>query len=372
MKNARFLIVAGEVSGDKHGSRLVKELKKRGDFHISVLGGKNMAKYADHLEEDLVSRSVVGFFEVVKFLPYFKSLKSRINRKYFSEKSPDRIDALVLIDYPGFNIRLAKDASAQGIPVYYYITPQVWAWGAKRAALLAKICKKIFCVFEFEKDFFEQEGGNAEFVGHPLLESLPEKPDIKQLNLDVCLNSSEPVLALLPGSRVKEIERHLKIMLAASDGTGLVPVVARPQHIPAEFYRKIAGEDIRMTTDSYALLARASVALVKSGTSTFDAAVAGVPFATIYRVFPLTYVMAIRLIKIPYISMVNILAGEELVPELIQSDFNENKLRETIFKVMDSSEKIKKDFVQIRKKLGGPGASARTAEAIILSLKEEL
>lgn len=373
MTPTRILISAGEVSGDAHGAHLIRELKKQSDIEVSALGGRKMAEHADFLEEDLVARSVVGFFEVIKLIPYFRALKKRVVSKYFSEKSKNRVDALVIIDYPGFNMLLAREAKERGITVFYYITPQVWAWRKKRAVRLSEICDELYCVFEFEKELFTSKGGRAEFVGHPLLESIPKNPDTAQINREWSINSSEKILALLPGSRVKEIQRHLPLMLKAAKGTGLIPIIAKPDYIPMDFYKRIGGEDIRITTDSFALLSRASSAIVKSGTSTLEAAVAGVPFVTVYKVFPLTYFIAKKLIKIKHISMVNILAGKEVVPELIQADFTETKIRDSLLRVMHNSEEIKNRLNKVKDMLGGPGASERTASLILraLALKEE-
>ena len=173
-KNIHLMVIAGEVSSDNHGYKLINELKKTNNVRVTAVGGNKMALAADKLQENIVDKAVVGFAEVIKVIPYFIGLKNRLVDKYFKKDAKDLIDGLILIDYPGFNVRIAKIAAKYNIPVFYYITPQVWAWGKKRISLLSRICRKLYCVFEFEKDLFEKAGANVEFVGHPLLEDMAE------------------------------------------------------------------------------------------------------------------------------------------------------------------------------------------------------
>lgn len=370
MKSTKILISAGEVSGDSHGAKLISELRKKCELKVFSIGGRKMRDVSDYLVEDIAGKAAVGFLEAVRLIPSFLALKNRVERRYFAPGSPDRVDALILIDHPGFNVRLGKAAAARGVPVYYYITPQVWAWGKGRISVLSKICRKLYCVFDFEEELFRKAGGDVEFVGHPLLEDIPDEADISRLERETGLNSADKVLAILPGSRTQEVVRHLPVMMKAAGGTGLVPVIARPKSISEEFYREMLGPVIRVTDDTYALLKRASAAIVKSGTSTLEAAIAGVPFVTIYKVSGVSYTIAKLLVRVPYVSMVNILAGEEVSPELLQVDFHPCRLRDSVFDVLSRSKEIRDQLGKVARSLGGPGASERTARSIIESLKE--
>ncbi len=371
MTPLKIMVSAGETSGDNHGAKLIKNLKQEKDLLVYSVGGEKMSSVSDSNVEEIADRAAVGFLEVLKTVPFFVSLKKRLRKKYFLSDSSERVDALVLIDFPGFNINLGKAAAACGVPVFYYITPQVWAWGRKRIPLLSGMCRKLYCVFKFEKKLFRDFGGDAEFVGHPILEDIPDSYDIPGLEKELGVGVTDKVMALMPGSRVQEVKRHLPVMLKVARRTDMIPVVARVKTVPQKIYTKIGGSDLKMTSDARALLKRSFVAVVKSGTSTLEAAVQGVPFVTVYKVSGISFAIARYLVDVPYICMANILAGKEVSPELIQNNLTPLRLRQAVLDVAAGRDKIKQILDEVVLELGEEGASARTALSIIKTLKGE-
>ena len=369
-RKLHLMIVAGELSSDNHGAKLIRELKNNVDIRITAVGGDKMGSEADRLEENIVRKAAVGFVEIIKLIPYFASLKKRLTKKYFGTASDDPVDALVLIDFPGFNMRLAKEADLLSVPVFYYITPQVWAWGSGRIKILSDICKRLYCLFEFEKEIFQKEGADVEFVGHPILEDIPGKFDIAKFNEEIGIGSEDFLLALLPGSRESEIKRHLPSMVRAVKNLDRKVVIGKSPALDKGLLEKLApGMDY--TENIYSLMKRADLAVVSSGTATLEIAVLGTPFITIYKVSPLSYIIAKMLVSIEFVSMVNILAGREVVPELIQGDFTPDLLEGKIKEMIDSPDminNIKAGLNEVADKIGLPGASHRTARSILSQL----
>lgn len=362
-----IMVIAGEISSDNHGYKLIKELKKKGNVEITVIGGDKMAAVADRLEENIVNKAAVGFVEIIKLIPYFIKLKKSLVNRYFNTGSKDKIDALVLIDYPGFNVRLARIAHRFNIAVFYYITPQVWAWGKRRTKLLSKVCRKLFCVFKFEKELFKNKGGNIDFVGHPILEDIPQDINIKEFNRKFSLSNRETVVAVLPGSRVNEVQKHLPIIAEALDGLDCRIIIGKSTSVDKELINKYMN-NTQVTEDIYELLKRADMAIVSSGTSTLETAVIGTPFITVYKIAAFSYLIAKLLVNIKFIAMVNILADKEVVPELIQREFTPYNLRNKVIKMLNSYQirtRIKKELKAVSKKIGTPGASSRTAQSIL-------
>lgn len=366
------MVIAGEISSDNHGAKFIREFKKQGSVKVTAIGGDRMALVSDRLEENIVGKAAVGFAEVIKLIPYFINLKKRLVSKYFDSGTEDHIDGLVLIDYPGFNVRLAKIAEKYNIPVFYYITPQVWAWGKGRIKLLSRVCKRLYCLFEFEKELFEQAGGKVEFVGHPILEDIPDNFDVNKFNSEYNLSDNDFLIALLPGSRVGEVKRHLPVMIEAARDFDCRLILGKSPSVEKELVRNIAG-DIQITPDIYTLLKRADIAVVSSGTSTLESAVIGTPFITVYKVSGLSYAIAKMLVSIEFISMVNILAGKEVVPELLQGELKPDNLKDEINKMLNSSEvrnNITEELKIVAQKIGTPGASERTARSILEELRQ--
>jgi len=368
-EDLHLLVVAGETSSDGHGAKLIRELKALG-IKVTAVGGEKMAAEADEFEENIVRKAAVGFTEVIRLIPFFIGLKNRIRDKYFLSGSGKKIDGAVCIDFPGCNLRLAKAAAAENVPIFYYILPQVWAWGRKRIRLMSNIFDRLYCVFDFEKELFEKTWGSIEFAGHPLLEDIPKNIDVDDFNRKNGISPEETLIALLPGSRKSEVQRHLPVMVSAVKGLGCRYILCKASSVEMELINEIAV-GIEITEDIYGLLKRADCAVISSGTSTLEAAVLGTPFITVYRVSPVSYIIAKLLVNIPYITMVNILAGKQIVTELIQKDFNIERLRKELNVLLESPvkrEEMSRQLVETAAKVGSRGASVRTAR----SLKERL
>lgn len=306
---SRLVIIAGEVSGDAHAARLVQELQAlRPDLEVWGTGGAEMRKAGVNLFLPLEKLNFMGFVEVVRHLPQilrnFRTVKAHIQNL--------RPGVVVLVDYPGFNLRLARWCYGQGIPVVYYIAPQVWAWKEMRVHLLRKYCRMVLCILPFEEAYFRRYGVNAIFVGHPLAELIPREFPFEQ---------ERRYLVLFPGSRPFEIRRLLPRMLEAARvlGEDLV-LIARPAGLPEDFYSPFVAQglpEIRLLNPTEALM-RARYAFVKSGTSTLLAALFNVPQVVCYRGHFLSYLIARRLVRVPYVSLVNLISGRPAVKELLQ------------------------------------------------------
>ncbi|MFW6134880.1 MAG: lipid-A-disaccharide synthase [Elusimicrobiota bacterium] len=366
----RLLIIAGEVSSDKHGAKLIKEIKNYHDVEITAVGGDMMSCVCDHLEENIVNKAAVGFLEVVKLIPFFLNLKLRITRSYF--KSRKRIDGLILIDFPGFNIRVAKAAYKYNIPIFYYITPQVWAWGKSRIKLLSELCKKMYCVFKFEEQLFNKSGGNAEFVGHPILEDIPGKYNIEDFNNKHGIKNGQKVLAVMPGSREGEVHKNIPIIAKALKKCKWKIIIGKAPGVKKDYIQKYL-KNYGITSDIYTLLKRADAAVVSSGTSTIEAAILGTPFITIYTVSSISYFIAKLLVNTDFICMVNILAGRKIVPELIQHEFTPDKLKKEVDKLIENRKyrnRMTNDLTDVSFLLGKPGASKKVADSIMQEMEK--
>ncbi len=318
MSAPSILLSAGEASGDLHGAALARALRGRWPgARLWGLGGPRMKAEGVELMAGLDRLAVMGFAEVVRHLPFFAGLLARLRRAL----DGSRPDLVIPIDYPGLNMRLARAARGRGVPVLYYIAPQVWAWKWRRARELARTASRVAVILPFEADILERAGAHAEFVGHPLLEDRPPAPPREDFCAALGLDPARPVLAILPGSRGQEIARHLGPFLEAArlvaDASGAAPVLARAPGIEAG---ALAHAGVPVTADAWALLEHARAALVKSGTGTLQAAVAGTPMVVAYRTSPLTYALARRLVRVPWVSLVNLVAGAPVVPELLQDD----------------------------------------------------
>ncbi len=362
---ARIFFVAGESSGDLHGASLVRALLEMDpELVCEGLGGKHMAQAGVDLQYDLAGNAVMGFVELAKG---FGRLW-RLFRQTAAYLETTRPDCLVLIDYPGFNLRLAIQAKRLGIPVVYYISPQVWAWKKGRIHTLAKTVEKMLVILPFEEPLYREAGVYCRYVGHPLLDHLPT----------VVLGHryrDQGVVGLLPGSREQEIRRHLPVMLEvasslAQRGLGrrfVAPCVdaEREQQI-----RKLAGDFPLETVvgGTYEVLDGARFCLVASGTATVETLLFGVPMIVLYRVAPTTYWLARRIVRVEHIAMVNILAGRRIVPEFIQRDARADKILPVAIELVGDTparQKMLGELAETRKALGEPGASKRAAAEIL-------
>ncbi|MDX9971523.1 MAG: lipid-A-disaccharide synthase [FCB group bacterium] len=363
----RLFFSAGESSGDIHGANLIRALRQADPtIECEGLGGRLMEAAGMTLRYDLAGRAIMGFTEVVRSLGFIRKLF----RETAARLKEDPPDALVVIDYPGFNIQLAKKAKALGIPVVYYISPQVWAWKKGRIKTIARLVEKMLVILPFEEEIYVGAGVPCTYVGHPLLDHLETIPITGQFQ-------GERVIGLLPGSRAQEIDRLLEPMIAIARGIRDVYPEARfvtpCVDIEREAQvRRLAGDFPLETAvgKSYELLSAARFCLVASGTATLETALFGVPMIILYRVSPLTYQIAKRLIHLKHIGLVNILAGRGVVPEFIQNDIvPERVLPAALELIADSPARaeVLRGLEEVRERLGGGGASARAAEEVLVA-----
>ncbi len=369
----KYYIIAGEASGDLHGSNLIKAIHVEDpEARIHCWGGDLMANAGGNLIKHYRDLAFMGFVEVLKNIRTILA-NMRFCKEDILQFQPD---ALVLIDYPGFNLRIAKWAAQQNIPVYYYISPQLWAWHSSRIKVIRQSVRKMYVILPFEQAFYQKYQYPVTWVGHPLLDvtdAYQPDPHFRENNqLD-----QRPIIALLPGSRKQEIQRLLDVMLST------VPhfpeyqfVIAGAPAMPDAFYWDIMAAlpdyNVRLLSNqTYALLAQASAALVTSGTATLETALFGVPQIVCYKGSNLSYQIAKRLVDIKYISLVNLIADAPIVTELIQHDCNPTRLLSEMTQLLqpDNTLQIKNAYAELRKILGQNGAAPRTAQAIVSDLK---
>lgn len=362
----KYYLIAGEASGDLHGSNLMKALKiedPAADFRI--WGGDLMQEAGGDLRKHYRDLAFMGFVEVLK------NLRTIVRNLRFCEQDilDYQPDALILIDYPGFNLRIAKWAKEQGIKVLYYISPQIWAWHTSRVHQIKANVDRMYVILPFEKDFYAKYNCEVDFVGHPLLDVVKgyaAAPDFRSKNG----LTEAPIIALLPGSRKQEIIRMLSVMLEMAP---LFPqyqfVIAGAPSMPAAFYEQILAEKQRpqnvklVQKQTYDLLSQAEAALVTSGTATLETALFQVPEVVCYRGNNLSYQIAKRLISVKYISLVNLIVDKPLVKELIQNDFNSKALHNELEKILQPAtrQEIKVGYAELQLLMGDAGASRRAA-----------
>ena len=366
------MILAGEASGDAHGARVAREIRRRWPAVEMVgLGGDRMASAGVRSISDLDELAVVGFVEVLGRLPFFRRLERRLIR-LLREETPD---LLLPIDYPGLNLRIAARAAGLGVPVLYYIGPQVWAWRAGRAARLSRFADRIAVILPFEPQIYRRHGGRAVFEGHPLLEE-ETRPDPQRLARSLGLERGQPVLALFPGSRTHELRRHARPFTAAAQELqrripGLAVIVSRVSFLPEPVYRRFP---FPTTAHAASLMALATAGLVKSGTSTLEGALAGMPFVVAYVTHPVTFFLARRLVRVPHVALANLVAGRRVVPEFIQRDMTPGAVADALEPLLDESSAERRETVagleKVRAALGSPGAAGRVVDLAEEVLRE--
>lgn len=356
------LILAGEASGDLHGAILAERLREaRPDLALAGTGGARMREAGVALLAE--QEGVVGFVEVLRHVPAHLRLLRRLRARFAS----GQVALVVLIDYPGFHLRVAAAARAAGIPVLYYITPQVWAWKKGRLRTMADVITKAAVILPFEEALLREAGIDATFVGHPLLDRAAAMPDRAEARRRLGLPVEGEILALFPGSRAEEIRRHLGDFVAVArrleaDRPGLRVVVSAA---PTITFRdgEIPYPVIRSA--SFDVLRAADVALCKSGTTTLEAAVAGCPCAIVYRTSAVSYAIARRLVTIPHIGLLNIVAGRRVAPEFVQEAFAPGPVAAALVPLFDPAGAARRTMLagldEVRRRLGAPGASARVA-----------
>ena len=366
------LFVAGEPSGDLHGAGVAAELARRAPgLRMTGIGGARMEEAGVRLLEHTDRLAVMGFVEVLKHVPLHWRLLAELKRRMRSGE----VGLVIVLDYPGFNMKVAAAAHAAGVPVLYYITPQVWAWGAKRLRELARTVTKAAVILPFEEALLRKAGVDATFVGHPLLDRLDALPSRAAARASLGLPADAPVLALFPGSRRSEIERHLEPFVATArllerriPGLSVIVSVAPgitidPARCP---YRQV-------TASSFTVWRAADAALSKSGTSTLEAAVAGCPLIVAYRTSGITYAIAKRVVTIPNIGLVNVVAGHQVAHEFVQGAVVPAAMADALAPLLDHSHPHRRAMLnalaEVRDRLGTAGAAQRVAEMALAMAK---
>ena len=372
----KYYVIAGEASGDLHGANLIAALKKKDpNAKIRAWGGNLMKKQGATLIKHYKDLAFMGFVEVLMHLRTILRNLSFCKKDILKFKP----DAIILIDYPGFNLKVAKFAHKHNIKVYYYISPQVWAWKKRRVHTIKKVVDKMLVILPFEKDFYNNYNIDAHFVGHPLLDEISKikhvnrQTFIKQNNL----HPKKEIIALLPGSRKQEVTRMLEVMLR------VVPkfpnyqfVIGCASSLPIEFYNKIVGDNnVKFVVNkTYQLLQVASAAVVTSGTATLETALFFVPEVICYKGNPISYSIAKRLVKVKYICLVNLIMDKPVVKELIQNDLTVENISDELKQLLSDPKRqcsLIDDYEDLRLKLGNAGASKNAATIIINDIKKK-
>jgi lipid-A-disaccharide synthase len=372
------MIITGEVSGDLIGGSLITELKSLNpDLKITGIGGDRMKLAGMDLIYHSDQMAILGFVEVVKHLPFIHQVQKKLIDKVKSEK----ISCVVLIDYPGFNLSIAKKLKPLGVKIIYYVSPQIWAWAKGRVKKVKRLVDKMLVVFPFEVEFYKKENVNVEYVGHPLVERINQYDFLikdeffSKFNLD----RKKEILLVMPGSRKQEVREIFPEVIKAASGlaekSNLQVVVARSKNIDQKYFQQFPGSEnfVTITDHNYELMKYSRFGIIKSGTSTLEAGYFALPMIVVYKTSPLTYLIGKQLIKLDRIGMVNIILDEMIVPELIQSDVNSEKIIHTASQILSDTkfyEKIKMKLAKVRKILGAKGASRKAANSILEILNE--
>lgn len=367
------MVIAGEASGDMHGSRLVSEIKKLSPHTIFYgIGGTHMEKEGVKLIYHVNEMSFLGFFEVIKHLPFIKKVYTEMT-KLLNKLKPDLV---ILIDYPGFNIRFAKEPKKKGIPVIYYISPQVWAWKKKRIKTIAERISKMLVIFPFEADLYKNEGVNVSFIGHPLKDVVKTHYSKKDFfNRCTNLKPENPTLCLLPGSRKQEVEKLLPEMIKGfkilkKQIPKLQGVIGMSNTLPENLYTSLIKDKAisLIKNEIYDAMAHSDAALVASGTATLETAILGTPMIILYKMSPISYLIGKSLVNLNNFGLVNIVAGKQIVPELLQNQVTGKNISDNIYPFFNNTavrKKTKAQLKRVKELLGSPGAAKKGAEAII-------
>lgn len=373
-------MIAGEASGDLHGAKLASALLRAySEVSLEGVGGRLMKSAGVNLLGDIQDLGVVGVVEVLGHWGSIWSIYRRIRERMYQEPP----DLVVFIDYPDFNLRIARIARRAGVPTVYYISPQVWAWRRGRVKTIAKLIDKMLVIFPFEKEFYETSGVNCEFVGHPLLDDLGILPHRSTLRSQLGLDPERPIIGLLPGSRRQEVSRLLPAMLQAMERLKkripqLQLALAVAPSLDSRVVESIVAamgaglEIVLVPGKADEVISASDAVVVASGTATLQAAIHETPMVIVYKLSGLTYLLGRILIQTEHIGLVNLVAGKRIVPELLQSNVTGQAIEEEVYRILTDgvyTEGIRKGLSQVRAKLGSPGASARAAQ-IILDLLE--
>ncbi|MEA3288523.1 MAG: lipid-A-disaccharide synthase [Candidatus Marinimicrobia bacterium] len=369
------MIVAGEISGDHHAAPLMAAIKEHhSDHRFWGLGGDRMTREGLDSLYHVKDLSVTGFIEVLKHLSFFKEVMHSVIEQC-QQRQPD---AAILLDYPGFNLRLGMKLKTLGIPVYYYISPQVWAWKKGRVKTMRRFIKRIFVIFPFEEDFYKKQGIPVTFAGHPLVEKDFNIPDRSAFFSQHGLDEKKPMIALLPGSRRNELERLTQPLLEAlqllkKQQPDLQFTLAGLSDLADSYYEPFLTLDgiTLIKDDPYPMIFHADLAIVASGTATLETAYLGTPLVVIYRIAPLSYLIGKLLVKIDHIAMPNLIVDERAIPELIQKDANGQTIaKETLHLLSDQAARIEMSskLAILKDALGQPGCAKIIASLILKDL----
>ncbi|MDP2362282.1 MAG: lipid-A-disaccharide synthase [Ignavibacteria bacterium] len=381
MKSNNILIIAGEASGDLHGASLIRELKKLdGSLKIFGIGGNKMQDEGMDLIYHIDKMAFLGFVEVIKHLPFIK----KVQRDLIDEVMKRKVNQVVLIDYPGFNLNIAKklkaleSATADRLELIYYITPQVWAWGKGRVDKIRELFKKVLVVFPFEEKFFKEKNVDAVFVGHPLIQEINGYDFISRNLLDkkFDLYPAKEILLILPGSRKQEVKsifpEAIKAASRVAEELDMQVVVACSSNIDEKvFYELTDFKNFKVIKhQTYDLLKHAKFGIVKSGTSTLEAGLLELPMVIVYKTSWLTYLIGKSLVKIKNFGMANIVLGEQVVPELIQNDANADNIYDSAKNILSDEDLLNRIKFKLRgiKKILGDKNAPENAAKIIYSL----
>ncbi|KAA0245202.1 MAG: lipid-A-disaccharide synthase [Ignavibacteriota bacterium] len=376
--NNKLLIITGEVSGDLIGASLIRELKSlQPELIITGIGGDRMKSSGMNLIYHSDQMAILGFVEVIKHLPFIRQVRKKIIETVIQEN----IRCVVLIDYPGFNLNIAKKLKERGIKIIYYVSPQIWAWAKGRVKKVQRFVDKMLVVFPFEVEFYNNEKVNVEYVGHPLVERISQynffsKEDFfAKYNLD----EEKKTLLVMPGSREQEVKEIFPETIKAADMLAkkfdLQVVVAKSKNIDAKVFRDLSvSEKFTLIEDhNYELMKYSYFGIIKSGTSTLEAGYFTLPMVVVYKTSSLTYLIGKQLIKLDKIGMVNILLDKMVVPELIQNEANSENIFNTTSKIISDEkiyQSIKHKLEFVKEKLGSGGASKKAAKTILEIMNE--
>jgi lipid-A-disaccharide synthase len=363
-------IAAGEASGDLHAGKLAENLRQLlPSVRMLGLGGEQMRAAGVQLLFGVEQLSFMGFFEIISHLPFMR----RVMKTSLDKLRQEKPDLLILVDYPGFNLRLAGRAREMGLKVMYYISPQIWAWGSNRLEKIKKTIDKMVVILPFEEKLYKEAGVDVEFVGHPLLEEIDFDPDPEEFYKRLDIPQERPILGLLPGSRPQEVRRILPVMLKSAEKVlkefssiiaviGLAPTLRKEEVQP--YLKTFSGESRLIESGIYDLMRHSRLVLVASGTATLETAVIGTPFLIVYKTSFLTYLLARRMISIPHIGLVNVVAGKKIVSEFVQNQAKPEKIAAEVLALLKDRgnyDRLKNELGGVKGKLGEPGAALKAA-----------
>ena len=363
----KYFIIAGEPSGDLHGGKLIKALKDLNpNSSFMGHGGDSMSNEGMHIIEHVDNLAIMGFAEVVRHLPRMNKIMSQTIRTIERSK-PDRI---ILIDYPGFNLRLAKKVFPLKIPITYFILPQAWAWKQGRIKLLKRFIDQSISIFPFENDWYKRRGLKIEYFGHPFVDIEHFDETTKSFYKRHSLDINKPILTLLPGSRQQEIDRHWPVYLEAVNilkkkHEDLQIIVGKHLNIDL----KDCPDDFKIETEARKAMIVGTAGIVSSGTATLECAVENLPIIVCYKLFPLSWFLINRLVKVKYSSIINLIMNEEVVTELLQENMNPTLIASQMDNLLNTESKKREIMLSkygiLREKLGNPGVYSRVAKAIL-------